>query len=133
VDWQKALEVAPKGWSYRDAVQGHVRNRGAVVVLDEANQLRGSKKYREAIEKFKTVVESHSKTQYAIDAAYGIAGGYALLGEKKNALDWLEKAVETGWEDLDHLEKDSDLESLRSEVRYKKLTENLKVKKAGKD
>ena len=98
------------------------------MILDEVRQLHGRKKDREAKEILRGLVESPPGTPWTVESAYDIACAYAVLGEKKNALDWLEKAVALGWKDLVHLEKDSDLDSLRSEERYKKLTEKLRAK-----
>jgi tetratricopeptide (TPR) repeat protein len=94
----------------------------------EANNLHKAKQYRKAIEKFKRVMDDHPTSWQAVESAYGIACGSALLGEKKNALDWLEKAIKMGWNDIVHLEKDSDLDSLRKEDRYKKLTATMRAK-----
>ncbi|HZN61956.1 MAG TPA: transglutaminase domain-containing protein, partial [Planctomycetota bacterium] len=59
-------------------------------------------------------------------AAYNIACAFALLGEKKEALDWLDKAVGLGWDNLEHTEQDPDLESVRGEARFRKVLEKLK-------
>jgi len=125
-DYEKALALAPPDWPHRASVQERIKTRDATRLFNEAGTLLEQKKYIEAIEKYRTVVEKWPKIEIAIDSAYNIACGYALLGEKKNALDWLEKAIEIGWKDGDHLEKDSDLESLRGEERYKKLVGRLK-------
>jgi TolB-like protein len=58
-----------------------------------------------------------------------LAEGYALLGEKDEALRWLERAVERGifnyplWNEIDPL-----LASIRGEERFKKLMERVKQK-----
>jgi len=52
---------------------------------------------------------------------YNLACAQAQLGEKAEAVATLEKAVEKGWADFTHLERDPDLESLRKEKRYKDL------------
>jgi hypothetical protein len=56
-----------------------------------------------------------------------MAEGYALLGDKEEALRWLERAVERGnfnyplWNEIDPL-----LANLRSEPRFQKLMERVK-------
>jgi tetratricopeptide (TPR) repeat protein len=125
-DLKKALEVAPPDWPHRRAVEDLVANRTVALAYQEGCRLIHSGSYREAIEKLKRVVESHPATELGVNSAYNIACGYALLGEKSNALDWLEKAVEMGWKDAAQIEKDSDLDSLRSEERYKKIVARLK-------
>jgi len=127
-DYKKALDLAPDGHPLRSKIQERLDTEEVERPFREACNLLRAKQYRKAIEKFKSVVDDHPTSMQAVDSAYSIACGYTLLGEKKNALDWLEKSVEMGWEDLAHLEKDSDLESLRKEDRYKKLTEKLRAK-----
>ncbi len=57
---------------------------------------------------------------------YNLACSLALLGRFPSALDALEKAVELGYDDLDHLMEDGDLASLRSEERFQRLIEHLR-------
>ncbi len=58
-------------------------------------------------------------------ARYNLACSHALLGDKSEALDALERAIELGYDDREHLEKDSDLDSLRSEPRFVALIARL--------
>ncbi|CAN5142465.1 serine/threonine-protein kinase [soil metagenome] len=55
------------------------------------------------------------------DLSYWVASAYALLGEKDAAFEWLERAVKLGIEDVNWLEKDKTLDSLRGDKRYAKL------------
>lgn len=57
---------------------------------------------------------------------YNLACSYALLKNADAALDTLEKAIELGYNDIRHLEKDKDLEPLRADVRYRRLVEKIK-------
>ena len=52
---------------------------------------------------------------------YNLACSYALLGKKDAALLALERSVELGYDDLEHLKKDPDLKSLRNDPRFKSL------------
>ena len=54
-------------------------------------------------------------------AAYNIACNYALLGEKELAIKWLEKALAMKFPSLQHAQRDTDLQSLRSDVRFQNL------------
>lgn len=49
---------------------------------------------------------------------YNVACMHALLGHRKEALTWLENAVDGGFHRADLMADDSDLDSLRSEPRY---------------
>jgi tetratricopeptide (TPR) repeat protein len=127
-DFKVAIELSPPAWPHRKVLQDHIRGWEAGRTFREANRLHEAKKYREAIALFKRIVEAPATTQEGINSAYNIACGHALLGEKKDALEWLEKSVDLGWSDGAHLEKDPDLDSLRGEVRYKKILERLQAK-----
>ena len=59
--------------------------------------------------------------------AHHLAGIYALLGDTKEALDWLETAVNRGFINYPLLaEKDLFLANIRGEERFKKLMERVK-------
>lgn len=79
------------------------------------------KNYREAIKFFKRIYYNFPKSRIGSISAYNAACGYALAGNKEEALDWLEYSVKAGYTDFDHLRQDTDLDSLRNEKRYKKL------------
>ena len=52
---------------------------------------------------------------------YNLACSYALLGEKERAFETLERAIQVGYKDFEHLKRDSDLKSLRSDPRFQSL------------
>jgi len=79
------------------------------------------KNYKESIHQFKRVYFQFPKSSVGFTSAYNVACGYALSGQKEEALDWLEIAVKAGFSKIDHLRKDPDLDSLRNEKRYKRL------------
>jgi non-specific serine/threonine protein kinase len=59
--------------------------------------------------------------------SYYVADAFALLDEKKEALDWLENAVDKGFINYPRLaEKDPWLANIRGEPRFKKLMERVK-------
>lgn len=57
---------------------------------------------------------------------YNLACGYSLLGQKEKAVDFLREAVEAGYTDLQHMESDTDLDSIRSTQGYKQIAERVK-------
>src|SRR5262249_38372893 len=86
--------------------------------FSQAYKLHMSERYREAIEAFKHSAElGHRKGT----SMYNIACGYAMLDEKESALMWLEQALNNGFDRSDLLVEDSDLDSLRSDPRFKDL------------
>ena len=91
-------------------------------MFDNALELHDKdKNYREAIKLFKRIYYNFPKTRVGAISAYNAACGYALSGSKEEAIDWLEYSVKSGYNDFDHLRKDTDLDGLRNEKRYKKL------------
>ena len=59
------------------------------------------------------------------NARYNLACSLALLGRTEEALDTLDLAVALGYDDVDHLLGDSDLDALRGEPRFKALARRL--------
>jgi tetratricopeptide (TPR) repeat protein len=57
---------------------------------------------------------------------YNLACSYSLLGSVTKALESLGKAIDSGYNDISHLENDSDLEGLRDEAGYEMLINKLK-------
>ena len=58
---------------------------------------------------------------------YNLACSYSLLGRRDQALESLGEAVNLGYNDLHHLENDSDLDSLRDDEEYLILINKLKT------
>jgi tetratricopeptide (TPR) repeat protein len=56
---------------------------------------------------------------------YNLACSYALTGQTEEAFAALELAVELGFDDVEHLRDDQDLEPLRSDPRYAPLLERV--------
>ncbi len=54
---------------------------------------------------------------------YNGACFYARLNEKKLALEFLQKAIHTGWENYEWMKRDPDLDSIRNEPEYLRLIE----------
>lgn len=63
-------------------------------------------------------------------ATYNIACVYALRGDKDKAFEYIGKALEAGWDGVDHMATDTDMDSLRDDPRYKKLVGSQTPKKA---
>ena len=57
---------------------------------------------------------------------YNLACGYSLLGQKEKAVDFLREAIEAGYTNLQHMESDTDLDSIRSTQGYKQIAERVK-------
>jgi adenylate cyclase len=56
---------------------------------------------------------------------YNIACAYAIMGEADKAMDFLEKMPETSLRNVDWMENDGDLDSLRDHPRFKQIMRRL--------
>jgi len=56
------------------------------------------------------------------NSMYNIACGYARLNKTDKAFEWLEKALNGGAAVFVNLEKDNDLDNLRQDARFKKMS-----------
>ncbi|MFG0328459.1 MAG: TPR end-of-group domain-containing protein [Phycisphaerales bacterium] len=54
-------------------------------------------------------------------AKYNIACSYAVSGDRDAALDWLDKAVDAGMTNVEHLDNDPDIDSLRGSFRFEEI------------
>jgi tetratricopeptide (TPR) repeat protein len=102
--WEKVVEINP--------VEGNFWDR-----LGSARY--SSKDYRKAIPAYEKAMEL--RAGFPSNAAYNIACCYALLGEKEQALKWLERAFDMGFRFLENAQKDTDLQSLHDDPRFQKI------------
>jgi tetratricopeptide (TPR) repeat protein len=83
---------------------------------------------RQSQGEFKEAVDAYLKAE-AIGhnpvVMFNLATAYARLGDKENALGWLEKAVGAGFSQVQQAKNDPDLDSLRGEPRFKALLEKM--------
>jgi len=56
---------------------------------------------------------------------YAIACLYSLQNRKRSALDYLRKAIQQGFKDREHLDNDHDLDSLRDDDEFQKITKEM--------
>lgn len=85
-------------------------------------ELHNSDRYPEAIEAFKHAADLGHRRATAM---YNIACGYSLLNDKENALIWLGQALSNDFSSTDLLFKDSDLDPLRSDPRFKLILSSV--------
>ena len=110
--WERIVEVNP--------VNGEFVSR-----LGEANYYTA--KYPEAISAYKQQLElGYGRIEIA---TYNIACIYALMGDKENALDWLDKAFKEGFPDYNYAIQDPDLKSLHGNPRFEKIVARVDLSK----
>lgn len=54
-------------------------------------------------------------------AMYNMACAYALKGDREAAYEWLEKSINAGFDNTDHIQSDPDIASLRADSRFKRI------------
>jgi tetratricopeptide (TPR) repeat protein len=102
--WQRVLDVNPDlGRAWQNLGTAHLQ----------------AKEYRKAIPAYEKALELRAGYPWA--AAYNIACCHALLGEKKQALQWVEKSFALGFRRLHEARDDADLKALHDEPRFREL------------
>ena len=97
---------------------------------DHGMTLHRKGRYEEAIADFQKAIEDG----YREDAAsYNIACGYALLGNKDKAFEWLHRAMSEGFELSSYLKSDDDLDSLRGDPRWAELKTAARDQKSNEE
>jgi tetratricopeptide (TPR) repeat protein len=79
--------------------------------------------YREAIQAFRKAI---ARDERRPEATYNIACGYARLGDRDAALDWLEQASTLGFDLSKYLMSDDDLLPLRADPRFRDLVRRVR-------
>ncbi len=117
--------------SRKDVGDTTIKNRDTLLSLlkpaDQVNILfktavrfAGEKKYEKGISLFQRIL-SITPDNPAI--LYNISCLYALLNQKEQALQWLQKAVDHGYDNWGKLKTDPDLNHIKNEPGYRKLVE----------
>jgi serine/threonine protein kinase/tetratricopeptide (TPR) repeat protein len=91
------------------------------------------KRYDEAKPLFAEAVQiaSHSGRQDSVSGAwYSSACGAALAGHPENALEYLRRAIDTGYSDIDHMANDKQLKSLRGNRQFEALVAEARKRAA---
>jgi len=104
--------------------------------ISEVNQRASGhyqkKDYLKAIESYREVLtlipRDPAYDRLRLQSHFFMATGYARLGQKDEAIDQLEKAVEHGFSDPADLERRPDFISLRASPRYSGLLEKMRRK-----
>jgi tetratricopeptide (TPR) repeat protein len=93
----------------------------ASALKTRADKLLTGKKYAEAVELYKQILESFPDSTKTL---YNLACTYSQLGRKKEAVDALTKALEEGYGDFGRISRDKNLDNIRQEQGFKKLLKN---------
>jgi non-specific serine/threonine protein kinase/serine/threonine-protein kinase len=99
-----------------------------------ASTLAYEKREKESTALFEKLMEyaANSEGTAQGDANYQYAVGLAVLGHKQQALDHLQKAVESGFTNASELTSDEDLRPLRDDPRFQALANEIRRSQATK-
>ncbi|HLF82572.1 MAG TPA: tetratricopeptide repeat protein [Blastocatellia bacterium] len=81
--------------------------------------LHYSREHARAIQAFEQAIQFGYRKPTAL---YNIACGHAMMGNRDAAFEWLEKSVDAGFDIEGYILGDDDLESLRSDPRFKRFS-----------
>ena len=98
--------------------------------MDQGLKYLQIRRYELAIKEFTLILAVQPKNDTAL---YNLACAYSLWKRIPEALDFLERAVKNGFTDVEHMEKDTDLDNIRQEDRYRTIVERLRRKLSPSD
>lgn len=84
-----------------------------------------SGEYDEAV---KYALEMNEATPNEPGTIYNVACFQCLAGNHDAAYEWLEKAIDAGYDDADHLVEDDDFSAVRDEKRFQNIVSKLRAK-----
>jgi tetratricopeptide (TPR) repeat protein len=76
------------------------------------------KRYDESVAAYEKILQINPDDMIAL---YNIACAYSLMGDKEKALQYLARSIDAGYMDFGHMERDTDLDSIRQEQQYKEI------------
>jgi len=95
------------------------------VLIKKADSCYGAKNYKLSTEFFDKAIKINPQSKKNF---YNAACAASLANDNKNALKWLEIAINNGFDNLDHINSDSDLDNIRNNEKFKKIIFELKKK-----
>lgn len=110
-------------------VEGSRSTRSGSEWFDRGMELHGDERWDAAIEAFRKAIEAGYREEVA---AFNIACAQTRKGEEDLAFEWLDKAMQVGFDVHGHLD-DSDLDGLHSDPRWTDLKRKAREARAGRD
>ena len=106
---------------YEDLVQRDPGNTAAKANLDA--MVKNKAVLQERTEQVSSALQGADSKPKDPQAAYNAARVYARLGDADQALTWLNKALDLGYDQFDYLSLDPSLVNLKKDPRFLKLLE----------
>ncbi len=99
-----------------------------------AAQLLAQKDYPGAIAAYEKALELGAfANKFRASALYDLACAYSLQNDLKRGFEYLEKAMQAGFRDLNHVRTDADLNALHADPRWTELAATKDVSKMSRD
>lgn len=123
--------ITTNGQAITDNEFGHFANRQDSLYR-KAYEKKNILTYHSLLNEFDSkyrqlnVAEKKTYASYYINAYYNLSCIYALTGNRKMALDYLQKSIESGYYNYAHIQQDSDFHAIRNDSQFKRLVEPLR-------
>lgn len=91
-------------------------------LIKKADSCYEAKNYKLSTSLFEKAFKSKPESKKNF---YNASCAASLANDKKNSLKWLEIAVNNGFNSVDHIKSDTDLDNVRKEKKFKKIINNL--------
>ena len=89
------------------------------------NSLLEDGQYDKAMEQYSIAIKDAPNNEILL---YNMACACSLKKEIDQALMWLRKAIDAGYDDANWMENDSDLDNIRGRPKYKQMLRELRIK-----
>ncbi|MDQ7778471.1 MAG: hypothetical protein RDV41_02030, partial [Planctomycetota bacterium] len=109
--------------SPREIVEAHNK---ALVLLGQ----KDPESLKQALVELEKILKADNRE---VTALYNSACAWSLLKDKAKALEYLERAVDAGWNDWKHAQVDTDLETLRDEPAFRSLLDKMGKRNEGEE
>jgi hypothetical protein len=91
-------------------------------LIKKADSCYEAKNYKLSTSLFEKAFKSKPESKKNF---YNASCAASLANDKKNSLKWLEIAIDNGFNNVDHIKSDTDLDNVRKEKKFKKIINNL--------
>ncbi len=105
-EFQRALEIDPTDANALKNLENAKKGKG---IIEERKR---------QIAELRREIEAHPDNPMAL---YKLGRLYAFYDKKDQAMEWINKALDKGYDDLDYMKLDPALEKLRGDPRFEKM------------
>ncbi|MBI4574734.1 MAG: alpha/beta fold hydrolase [Planctomycetes bacterium] len=110
--------ASPEGRATLDRAASQDREAEYLTAFEEGLDLLRARRDAESMARFQRCIELYPERP---DAYYNIACAHSLAGRKAEAVEWLSRSLDHGFDDLGHIAEDEDLDPIRGEAAFHEL------------